>query len=645
MRVSRIKFTGFRRLADTATRLDGDLTAFVGFNEAGKTSMLDALAWFTGGGTLPIADRNRTRPPASDDSEVVEVFYELSCSDRELLADIDCEQVPTSLTLSRTVDGNRLYGLKPDPRRPAKPFEGAAARLAAARVTLSSQFEAARDEENEDPNDWAEVVASLLDQPSSAWTAEERAALEQLIAWFEDVPDGRKSPRDPKLAGLLATVADLVSRPAPGGEMWDLLSSRIPGFLLFTDDRKVIQSAYELSPQQRALDPSVVDLLAVADVSVDALWTHLKNDDTSNLETLVERGNERLAALFGASWNQSGVTVRLKVDATRLLILVREIRDGGAVTDIAERSDGLKAFVALVAFLASVAHDVPPVLLIDEAETHLHYDAQADLVGVLLKSLDTTQVLYTTHSPGCLPSDLGTGIRVVARDREHGDASVIKNDFWQGEGPGFSPLLFAMGAGAAAFSMCRKAVLGEGPSEMILLPTLIRMAVGLDDLDYQVAQGLANAHSSGIRVSEVAAKVVYLVDGDKGGVDHKKQLGDAGVDPKRIFALPEGQAVEDLIRPDDYRTAVNAFLDRIGRTQGRFAASDVVTGQPISKSLTDWARDSKIQIPSKIEVAYALLRREDGQLPFSLTRDGKRALVALHKKFEAAFAVDPAPYV
>lgn len=97
------------------------------------------------------------------------------------------------------------------------------------------------------------------------------------------------------------------------------------------------------------------------------------------------------------------------------------------------------------AFLASGGWQVPPVLLIDEAETHLHFDAQADLVSVLLKSVDAEQVLYSTHSPGCLPSDLGTGIRLVTRDPEDA-ASLIKSDFWAGQEPGFAPLLFAMGA-------------------------------------------------------------------------------------------------------------------------------------------------------------------------------------------------------
>ena len=253
------------------------------------------------------------------------------------------------------------------------------------------------------------------------------------------------------------------------------LLRRVPDFVLFQEENRVLESVHDVINEP---PPALRDLLMVADVDIDQLYTHITNGDISRRETLLEDGNKRLLKFFSQNWNQSDITVRLNVTGRRLEVLIQELRDMGDVTTFAERSDGLRTFVALAAFLASGRHRVPPILLLDEAETHLHYNAQADLVGVLLKSIDATQVFYTTHSPGCLPSDLGTGIRLIARDSAHGDASIIKSNFWQDEEPGFAPLLFAMGAGAAAFSMCRKAVLAEGPSDMILLPTLIRLASG-----------------------------------------------------------------------------------------------------------------------------------------------------------------------
>lgn len=175
-------------------------------------------------------------------------------------------------------------------------------------------------------------------------------------------------------------------------------------------------------------------------------------------------------------------------------------------------------FVALAAFVATRSTVTSPVLLIDEAETHLHYDAQADLVNMLLTQGEAAQVIYTTHSPGCLPPDLGTGIRVIAPAQSDPAISEVRNAFWVDHVAGFSPLLFAMGAGAAAFTTTRYAVIAEGASEMILLPSLIRAATGLDFLPYQVAPGLSEAPTSQYpKLDLQAARVAFAVDGDSGG--------------------------------------------------------------------------------------------------------------------------------
>lgn len=635
MRVSRVEFAGYRRLAKTGTGIDGSLTAFVGFNEAGKTSLLRALAWFTNDDPFSSIDYNRSRPPEDDEAPVVTVFYELDDDDKNAFAHLSMDGPPTSLVLYRKRDGNRVRRLSPRPGRPAKPFERAGERLTSARTTLAAQFAASAGIDDQDPNDWATALSEGLSKPNIDWPELWTDALQSLSEWLNKVPVGRKRARDGKLATMLDHVFELVTAEHPERSVWNSLTDRVPDFVLFREEDRALETSYHLKPEDRDISPAVARLLDIADIDIDDMWQHIQAGDSTKRETALERGNDRLRTLFDQAWNQSKVTVRFNVNGTLLEVLLKELHGDGHVTNISERSDGLKTFVALVAFLESGGHKVPPVLLIDEAETHLHYDAQADLVSVLLKSVDTTQVFYTTHSPGCLPADLGTGIRVITRDPEYADASVIKNNFWEGEGPGFSPLLFAMGAGAAAFSMCRNAVLAEGASDMVLLPTLIRKATGLDDLDYQVAPGLANAHGSGIRVEEVAAKVVYLTDGDRGGEEHKAALKRVGVEGSRIFSLPKDQAVEDLIIREDYLAVVNKFLDHMGQAK-QATTDDVPSGVPIAKAFADWAARNKIRTPGKVEVAYALLRAE-----VRLTQSGRRALASLHDRFAAAFQAVP----
>lgn len=158
---------------------------------------------------------------------------------------------------------------------------------------------------------------------------------------------------------------------------------------------------------------------------------------------------------------------------------------------IAERSDGLRQYVSLLAFATLEKTEQPPILLIDEAEAHLHYDAQADLVQMFARQELATKVIYTTHSVGCLPEDLGTGVRLVEMNSP--TTSIIRNWFWETDEPGFSPLLFGIGAKALAFMPVRFALITEGATDIILLPTLFREATGKSSLGFQVVPGLSVA--------------------------------------------------------------------------------------------------------------------------------------------------------
>lgn len=245
-----------------------------------------------------------------------------------------------------------------------------------------------------------------------------------------------------------------------------------------------------------------------------------------------------------------------------------------------------------------------------------------------MKQVQATQVFYTTHSPGCLPADLGTGVRLAQRSKSNPGVSTIHNDFWTNEAPGFAPLLYAMGASAAAFSRCRLAVLAEGAGDMVLLPTLLRKATGLDDLEYQVAPGLSNAHAFDMDVEDVAAKVVYLTDGDGAGAKYREQLKEAGVTASRVFQLPNEMASEDLVARTYFIEIVNTLPDGVSVSE-----KDLPKGKPIAKALELWAKRSKVSL-GHVAIAYGLISKPKDVV---FAPGAQAALVKLHGKFMAAF--------
>ena len=215
---------------------------------------------------------------------------------------------------------------------------------------------------------------------------------------------------------------------------------RFPEFVLFNAAEQRLKASYDLDADE-SFQP-LADLLDIARSSVDTLRAAVTSGDIARKETYLLRLNNTLKARLQGSWRQSRITVQISCSGSTVHVLLRELHEIGAITTLDERSEGLRTFIALMCFLYSAGRSTPPILMIDEAETHLHLDAQADLVEVLHNLDAAGQVLYTTHSPGCLPPDLGTGIRLVAASRKDPGTSELRNDFWTNERPGFSSLLF-----------------------------------------------------------------------------------------------------------------------------------------------------------------------------------------------------------
>lgn len=634
-----IRFEGFKRLARTGCNTDTRILAFVGANESGKSSLLEGLTWLTNGAedALNPLWANRFTPPTD---VVVEAVFELDKSDLEEVADLDLLEEPRAFRLQKLQNGTYRTGVEPEPLRNSKPFEDAAGRLRAARRKLSSQFSAATvetaDGEGVDinPDAWADAVEEALNQPDNNWPQDVIAAAERLCNWLEEVPPTSRSgkTRDPKTAEVLRSVSTIAVSPHPRHVAKERLRPRVPRFVLFREEDRNLATVHPISDEATRRDPqpALANLLRIGDLDLDRLWRFVEQVDASSRESYVESANEALLDFFTEAWNQTQIAVRLKVTDTTLEVLLKELGRGGPVTNIEERSDGLRTFVALGAFLASQRLSVPPILLIDEAETHLHIDAQADLVGILLKQIDATQVFYTTHSPSCLPTDLGTGIRLLRKDPTRNNASEIRHDFWTNREPGFAPLLYAMGASAAAFSACRHAVLAEGAADMVLLPTLIRMATGLDDLNYQIAPGLAAANGFGMRVEEVAARVLYLTDGDGPGITYVNQLRNAGIHDDHIFSLPPGWATEDLVSRAVFVRVINTLL----ATDKQLKESELGSGKPVVKLLEDWGERENCSTPGHLVIAYGLVNNAKD---LKLATGAREALRRLHADWTTAF--------
>lgn len=584
MRLLKLRLENFRRFVGTHSfDVDESLVAIVGPNEAGKSSLLAALEQV--GKRLPPRPADRTR--GQDAPAIIHALYRIEDEDREDLNTPWSEKLRLVWVSRRSDKPTTTWIFDPQPRRD----------LGVRAEALAEIRELSELVQDEPPDGWdADRAADILNLLASETETLAEESLDDIRAFSREMAEisepaesddeAKPDPILARISAVVPTITELLeheSRPAPWKATADHLRDRLPTVAHFREADRVLHSEYaleELVGEDGDIPPAVANLTGLAGINLHRVAELVDDGRHPEVVGIFELGNDQLKSRFEAVWTQSGVYPQLTAPLDGPMRVVIRTEDAARYSVPEERSDGLRWFLALVAFLATrgAGH---PILTVDEAETHLHYDAQADLIDALMTQRLTAQVVYTTHSVGCLPPDLGRGIRAVLPSRGR-EASTITNSYWSLDigdelRVGDAPVLFAMGARMLALTIPRFGVVVEGPSDAVLLPTLLRRASGRDVLGYRIVPGLSEAPQT--RLAELggaAGRVVYLTDGDTAGTKLRTQLEErAGVEPDQLFGLDtiaDGLTLEDLVPPADFAAAVNDVLTRWSITETQIEA-------------------------------------------------------------------------
>lgn len=641
---ARVRGTG--RLLDTTIKLDQKLVAIVGPNEAGKTTLLKALAYVDASDALAPAQRSRASTGVADSTPVVSLRYRVSDEDRKELEDLELEDTPNEFFVSRHADGDGPnFTVKPAPRKSEAPLKQLAVdlgeSLSAISVLEPLPIETAEEDEIPEPPDGSPLLDELrlLRQDLESHLATPVGERESIDALREradkDVEALSAFAGTDGLQRLLLSLGAWVDREDPAERTKKALWNLTPDVVMFTEADRTLASTYTLDDVLLGDVPTALANLArLAGLDLNALTQAVQTGQVSRRDTIKNRANITLANYFKNAWQQSDLKVELNVENKLLRIGI--VEDGVHASVFDERSAGLRMFVALNSFLAARNSGRATILLIDEAETHLHIDAQADLVQMFAKQDKADKIIYTTHSPGCLPADLGVGIRAVVPDSD--ETSHVENSFWRQQGGGFTSLMFAMGASAAAFTPARCAVIAEGATDMILLPTLMRAAIGQDSLPYQVAPGLSEMPKDSYpELDFQAARVAFLVDGDGGGQRLAETIGRA-IPDDRIVAL-DVHGIENTLDSDLYLHTFTALLRDVnaGVTVSEPPSLPDATVAPWSATLEAWAASQGWRAPTKQEIANRLIELDE----VALSPQGILALKQAHAALLAALGITP----
>lgn len=627
-------FEGYRRFREKSTvRTNGKLLALVGPNEAGKSSILEALHHFN----------NREPLPASDvaygtDADDLQIVARFLLTEQEVAA--ARLPVPSWMNVHKYFDGSVRYSFVPEtPDRDIDPR-----RLALRELELLLEDEEAVARLNLSEADFSERLRVLVADLANAETNlsdQQLNSVKSMNASFRANSEHNKISRNiTEAAALWEKMVELEQAPSPRAHAINTLHKRVPKFLLFNQAARQLESSYSVDNLRSGIPIALAALFEAAKLDYGAVLSAIDSNNGAEISTLERRGNRALEVAFKEAWRQSGITVALRL--TPALVEVHVVNEDERSTRLAERSDGLRQFVALHAF-ASQAHADQPILLIDEAEQRLHYDAQADLVQMLINQKVASKVIYTTHSAGCLPEDLGHGVRLVRPGPGEASASTIINKFWAKGGAGIEPLLFGLGATTLAFFPTRRAVCVEGPADMLLYPTMFREALERSALGFQFVPGLSTtARALAPIVPTGASNVTFLVDGDDGGQNIAKELLKGGIPAARVIIL-EGASrraieIEDFVDPTLLLDAVNALIERFHKGAAPLTRLDLPSKHRMDglekAFLTATGREIE-----KVELAYSILDFLDENPSRKILDERRRAdLVVIAKRVCDTFA-------
>ena len=637
MELFQVDISGFRKFKEkTEFKTRGKVLAILGANEAGKSSLLKALVHLNT--TNPFDAHEKS---AGTDGKEVEIKAKFMLSDDDRKA----AGVPHArwYTITKNADGKRTFCIEPRPddrdysHRPKlfKEIIKIEAKSNAVSI-LTDHDEGLLKATNR-------FFLGICDRKSDLSDSEKTTLSDIAARWRsalnEESPQYLRSHSDrldEALASENATSANLTA-----GEV---LGTRRPEFLFFGGDERHIKSAYAWAELTNAIPEALNNLAKIAELNLPRLIENMTANVTDpDNDNMIDKANAALTRNFREVWNQSKVSIILAKSDQYLSIHVHNNQKER--TTLEQRSDGLKQFVALRCFTAARDSD-NLILLIDEAEQHLHYDAQADLVQMFGSQTVAAKVIYTTHSVGCLPEDLGNGVRLVEPKTAGSDWSQIENKFWkhkEGNEAAFSPILMGMGTSTMAFFPTRSAVLVEGPADTILMPTMFREALKLPSLGVQFIHGLSEDGRMQLPLlNSTGRNVCYVLDDDAGGRNLKADLLKRDLKAASIFQLQcsDGDCeLEDFIDPNLLAEAASLHAVQY------LKVPELVKGKEMPK-LGKWdfikkaSADAKVKAPSKVDVAYAILeildanptrRILDQQLRQSFTKVAKKVHSAAQK--------------
>jgi predicted ATP-dependent endonuclease of OLD family len=332
---------------------------------------------------------------------------------------------------------------------------------------------------------------------------------------------------------------------------------------------------------------TVRNLFYLAELDTEKLDEYKHNPP--QLIKLLNTASKRLTDRLNPAWKGDPIHVDLRYNPGNIMsVVISDVHKDGTVTNtglLSRRAEGFKwTFSFIVNFAAETqrAELKEAILLLDEPARNLHPAQQMGISDLLKNLAGSNQVLYATHSPFMIfDYTLGNLLVVELDKRRH--LSRIYYDYWNADDETLIPILYGLSRGLVESIVDRE--IGTNSRPVIIVETMSdAMYLNAFDKfleDPNISMNPLNVVASFSKDSVLPLAIFYrnhghnvfvILDNTSESKKIAEQLKANEFSDMQILYLEQSgktiESIEDLIIPDDYLHAVNQTYEIKLRKEG-----------------------------------------------------------------------------
>lgn len=567
MKLTKFRIRNYKSIIDSGDCYPTEsVTILAGKNEAGKSSILEALSEFSTNTLISDKAIPITNPALKPS---VEITLNLAPADwneitnKSGLDEKSAKEIKAAVqsikSISITKEFPNNYKISQELETAIKQWFNNRDKTLKDNLLLTLTAELSNP-----PNTPNQLIAKLLTIiNASSKSTSTKQALSQIQSGLDRVSTGTSITEIQSTRNSLIAIQSEVDSLTALKQTIDLhvsnaILSYAPNFILFNSFEDVFPS--EVLFAQLESNPWIQDLARVSDLNIEVI----RGSNSAIKKQHKHKLNLQLNNDFQQYWTQDYSNLSVDWDSSTLNFWVEE---NGSFFPPDMRSQGRRWHLAFyIKVSARVRSNTANILLIDEPGLYLHATAQRDILKHLEDSGRSNQIIFSTHSPYLIEPDKIDRIRLVVKSEK--DGSCIENKIHAvADKETLTPILSAIGLeinqGIVNANLVQNVVV-EGPSDYFYLTGLAH-TLNIQDIRFVSGGGAGNMAKVGTILQGWGAKTIYLFDNDRAFQNAKTTIKRdwATISPEWLKSLDLDGSIEDIFEKEDFALILRCDSDNL----------------------------------------------------------------------------------